>query len=78
MARTLLGVRVLTPGARKVSIAPELYDLTEVSGAFPTIHGDIVIRHRRLHDGAIATEVAAPPGVEVTVAAAADSLPPTR
>lgn len=78
MAQTLLGVRIAAPGAGKVLIAPQLHDLKEVSGVFPTVHGDIAVRHWRTWDGAIATEVAAPPGIEVTVAAAEDRLPPVR
>ena len=54
-----------TPGAKPIAIEPHLYDLNEVSGVFPTLSGDIAVRHTRRGDGTIATEVEAPPGKSI-------------
>lgn len=60
------GVRIVVPGAKQIAIEPHLYDLNEVSGVFPTLSGDIAVRHTRRGDGTIATEVEAPPGKSIS------------
>lgn len=68
LSRHVLGVNVLEPGMKKVSIEPHLGDLQWVEGTFPTPHGVIKISHKKSGDGKIVTTVDAPEGVEVITA----------
>ena len=65
MSQHVLGVRVLEPGAARVSIDPHLGDLEWVEGTYPTPKGLIRVRHVRRADGTVATRVEAPDGVVV-------------
>ena len=59
----VLGVRVVEPGGAVVDIEPHLGDLQWVEGTYPTPKGLIQIRHERLDDGTITSEVTLPDGV---------------
>jgi alpha-L-rhamnosidase len=61
----VLGVKVLAPGCRKISITPHLGDLTFAEGTFPTPYGIVKIRHERLKSGKIKTTVSKPPQVQI-------------
>ena len=61
----VLGVRVLEPGCKKLSIEPHLGDLRWVEGAFPTPHGLVHIKHTKEASGKVKTEVKAPKGVKI-------------
>lgn len=65
LSEHVLGVKALEPGCRKVSIRPMLCDLQWVEGAYPTPHGPIQVRCRRLPSGDIDSEIHAPNEVEV-------------
>ena len=64
LSEHVLGIRPLTPGCTRVSIAPQLADLQWARGAFPTPFGPIRVLHER-RDGKIHTEIEAPEGVEI-------------
>jgi alpha-L-rhamnosidase len=68
LMNVVLGVTSLTPGARRVRICPlPGPGLTHASGSLPTPHGPLHIAWQ-LTDGTLHVQVAAPSGVEVTVA----------
>jgi alpha-L-rhamnosidase len=61
----VLGVTILEPGCKKVSIEPHLGDLEWVEGAFPTPYGVIRISHKKLANGKIDTKIEAPKQVKI-------------
>lgn len=61
----VLGVKVLEPGCKKVSIKPNLGDLQWVEGTFPTPNGVIEIRHEKMSDGIIKSDIKAPKGIKI-------------
>ena len=63
LTRYILGVQVMEPGCRKLQIRPNLCDLDWAEGSYPTPFGTVQIRHRKLDDGTVETEVLAPEGV---------------
>ncbi len=65
LSRTVLGVKPLEPGCKRVCIAPQLGNLKWVEGAYPTPQGPIRIRHERMADGTISSRIQAPPGIAV-------------
>ena len=59
MSQHILGVRVLEPGCKRLSIKPNLGDLEWVKGTYPTPYGVVEIEHT-LVDGKINTKINAP------------------
>ena len=60
LSEYVLGVKVLEPGCKKISICPNLCDLDWVEGTYPTPYGIIKIRHERKPNGEIFTEIESP------------------
>ena len=65
MSQTVLGVKPLEPGFKRVRVAPELGNLKWAEGTYPTPLGSIHVRHERRADGTIASKIDAPPGIKV-------------
>ena len=65
MTRYLLGVRILSPGCKKLLIKPCLADLDYVKGKFPTPYGAVTIEHKKDASGKITTVFDAPKEVEI-------------
>jgi hypothetical protein len=65
LSEVVLGVRVEEPGCRVIRIQPDLGDLKWAEGTFPTPEGILRIRHERLKDGTILTDVQAPDKVRI-------------
>jgi len=63
LSEHVLGITILEPGCRRVSITPHLGDLQWAEGTFPTPHGVIKVRHEKQPDGSIKSTVQVPPGV---------------
>lgn len=61
----VLGVRILSPGCRRLLIRPQLCGLEHVSGSFPTPYGVVEIFHRLNPAGEILSRIKAPDGVEI-------------
>ena len=70
LSEYVLGVKITKPGCREIMLAPSLGDLTEVSGVYPTPHGDLEIHCKKTADGKVHTTYRAPEGVKVTLAEA--------
>lgn len=65
LTQYVLGVKVLEPGCKKLSIEPHLGDLEWVEGTFPTPYGPVKIEHRKLDNGKIKTTVKGPREVDI-------------
>lgn len=61
----ILGVKVLEPGCKKVSVKPNLGSLTRIKGTYPTPYGIIKIEAHKTADGKTEATVEAPPAVTV-------------
>jgi alpha-L-rhamnosidase len=57
----VLGVSVVEPGCKVIKIEPHLGDLSFVEGTFPTPFGVVRIKHTRLANGRIESEIHAQP-----------------
>lgn len=64
LSKYVLGVQVLEPGFKKIKIEPHLGDLEWAEGTFPTPYGIIEVKHKRLENGKIHSDVTLPEGVE--------------
>jgi len=67
LAEYVLGIRVAAPGCRRITVSPDLGDLTFARGTFPTPFGPISVEHVRDTDGRITTKVDAPEEIEIEV-----------
>lgn len=65
LSRYVLGVRPLKPGFEEVVVEPCLGTLEWAEGSVPTPKGPIHVKHRRLPDGKIDTELHLPDGVRL-------------
>ena len=62
---SVLGVKPLEPGCKRVRVAPQLGNLKWVEGKYPTPLGPIRVRHERKPDGTISSQIDAPRGIIV-------------
>ena len=67
LTQYVLGVKVLEPGCKKLSIEPHLGDLEWVEGTFPTPYGPVKIEHRKMENGKIKTICKGPKEVKIIV-----------
>ena len=65
LSQYVLGVEVVESGCKTVKITPHLGDLEWVEGAYPTPMGVIKIRHEKLKNGEIKSEIVAPDGINI-------------
>ncbi|HEY3330570.1 MAG TPA: alpha-L-rhamnosidase C-terminal domain-containing protein [Capsulimonadaceae bacterium] len=65
LSEHVLGVKPLSPGCTRVRVAAHLGDLAWAEGAYPTPQGPVAVRHTRQPDGTVASEIDAPPRVEI-------------
>jgi alpha-L-rhamnosidase len=65
LSEYVLGVKVVKPGCKVIRIEPHLGDLKWVEGSFPTPFGVIKIRHDRMPNGQIKSDIKAPKQVLV-------------
>lgn len=65
LSRHILGINIVEPGCRKVSVKPNLCDLQFAEGTFPTPYGTIYVSHRRADDGSVISDIKLPEGVEL-------------
>ncbi len=65
LSEYVLGVKVVGPGCKVIRIEPHLGDLLWVEGSFPTPYGAIKIRHDKLKNGHIKSEIDAPQEIKV-------------
>lgn len=65
LSRWVLGIRPVEAGFAAVEIEPHLGSLQWAEGSFPTPYGVIKVRHDRLSDGSVKSDVKVPDGVKV-------------
>lgn len=65
LTKYVLGIHVVEPGSKTIRITPHLGDLEFADGTFPTPYGVISVRHTKLSDGSISSEVDAPEEVKI-------------
>jgi hypothetical protein len=65
LSQTVLGVKPLEPGFKRVRIVPQLGGLKWAEGDYPTPLGPIHVRHERQADGTIKSDLRAPKGITV-------------
>ncbi|MBQ7654332.1 MAG: hypothetical protein IJS17_04595 [Clostridia bacterium] len=61
----VLGVTILKPGCKELSIKANLGDLSYAKGEYPTPYGNIIISHKKLADGSIETKISAPEEIKI-------------
>lgn len=61
----VLGITVAAPGCKVVKIQPHLGDLTFAEGSFPTPYGPIRVKHTKLANGKIRSEISKPKEVSI-------------
>ncbi|WP_449436256.1 alpha-L-rhamnosidase C-terminal domain-containing protein [Pedobacter steynii] len=61
----VLGVKVVEAGCKTIKIEPHLGDLKFVEGTYPTPFGVLKIKHTKLPNGKIKTDINAPKGVKI-------------
>ncbi len=66
LSEYVLGVTPLEPGFKRVRVVPQLGSLKWAEGTYPTPLGPIKVRHERQPDGAVRSQIDAPPGVQVS------------
>jgi hypothetical protein len=65
LSANVLGIRVLAPGCKKIAIEPHLGELQWVEGTYPTPLGLIKVRHEKLDNGEVKSEIVVPDGIEI-------------
>ena len=61
----VLGFKVLEPGSKTVQIKPNLGNLKFAEGTLPTPYGEIYVKHTRLANGEVKSEIKAPKMVRI-------------
>jgi hypothetical protein len=65
LTENVLGITVVEPGCSTLQVKPHLGDLEWVEGTFPTPHGVVRVRHERLPNGEISSQIDAPKEVKI-------------
>lgn len=65
LTKNVLGIQVMEAGCKTIKIEPHLGNLEWAEGSFPTPMGVVKVKHTRLQNGEIETEVDAPEGITV-------------
>lgn len=65
LSEYVLGVKILSPGCKKVLIEPHLGKLKWVKGTYPTPYGVITIEHHKNIDGKIVSNISAPKEIKI-------------
>jgi hypothetical protein len=65
LSEYVLGIKILSPGCKEIAIEPHLGDLEWVEGTYPTPLGIIKVRHEKLPNGKIKSDIKVPKGIKV-------------
>jgi alpha-L-rhamnosidase len=57
LTENVLGFKVVEPGCKTIKIEPHLADLQWVEGSFPTPYGVIKVKHTKLANGQVKTDI---------------------
>lgn len=61
----VLGITVAEPGCRAIRIQPHLDDLTFAEGTFPTPYGLVKVKHTKLANGTVRSDITGPKEVRI-------------
>jgi hypothetical protein len=61
----VLGIKVVAPGCRVIEVKPHLGDLRFVEGTFPTPYGLVKVKHTKLANGTIQSDISGPKEVKI-------------
>ena len=61
----VLGIKVVEPGCKAIKIEPHLDDLAFAEGSFPTPYGLVKVKHTKLANGKIKSEITGPKEVRI-------------
>ena len=61
----VLGITIVEPGCKVIKIEPHLADLTFAEGSFPTPYGLVKVKHTKLADGKIKSEISGPKEIRI-------------
>jgi hypothetical protein len=65
LSEYVLGIKILAPGCKEIAVEPHLGDLDWVEGTYPTPLGIIKVRHEKLPNGKIKSDISVPKGIKV-------------
>jgi len=65
LSEYVLGIKILSPGCKEIAIEPHLGDLEWVEGTYPTPLGIIKVRHEKLPNGKIKSDISVSKGIKV-------------
>ena len=65
LTENVLGIKVTTPGCKVITIEPHLGDLKFAEGSFPTPYGVLRVKHMKMANGQIKTEVKGPKEIKI-------------
>ncbi|GAB4031218.1 alpha-L-rhamnosidase-related protein [Spirosoma jeollabukense] len=61
----VLGISVVEPGCKAIKVTPHLEDLNFAEGSFPTPYGLVKVKHTKLANGKIQSEISGPREVRI-------------
>jgi hypothetical protein len=61
----VLGISVVAPGCSVIRVTPHLGDLAFAEGTFPTPYGIVKVKHTKLANGKVRSDIQAPPQVKI-------------
>jgi len=61
----VLGISVVAPGCKIIKVSPHLGDLKFAEGTFPTPYGLVKVKHTKLANGQIKSDISAPKEVKI-------------
>ena len=65
LTENVLGIKVMEPGCNTLKIEPHLGNLQWVEGSFPTPFGVVHVKHVKLANGEIETQLGVPEGIKI-------------
>lgn len=61
----VLGIKVMEPGCKVIEVTPHLGDLSFAEGTFPTPYGIVSVKHTRMANGKVRSDVKGPKQVKI-------------
>lgn len=65
LSEHVLGVQIVEAGGKSIRIKPNLGDLEWAEGTFPTEYGVVQIKHKKMPNGKVKSEITVPKGVKL-------------
>ena len=65
LSEHVLGIKIIEPGCKVIKIEPHLGDLSFAEGSYPTPFGVVKVKHTKLSNGKIDTQVSGPKQIKI-------------